>query len=277
MKKALRNEQARPPAVAGLFYPGDAEELRAHVDRLLANAAPLQSGGRIRAIIAPHAGYVYSGPVAARAFAALRPEQARIRRAVVIGPAHQMWTPGIAAPKALAFATPLGELPVDAAAIDEIASLPAVTIDDRPHAQEHSLEVELPFLQRAVGTLPIVPLVVGGAASSDVAEVLERLWDDDTVVIVSSDLSHYLPYRAARCRDLETARAIESLESAALEDEDACGAVPLRALLTLAKRRGLCVERLDLRNSGDTAGDNKRVVGYGAWVIRDVAPTPSKN
>ncbi len=196
MKKALRNGQARPPAVAGLFYPGDAEELRAHVDRLLANAAPLQSGGRIRAIIAPHAGYVYSGPLAARAFAALRPEQARIRRAVVIGPAHTMWTPGIAASEAPAFATPLGELPVDAAAIDEIASLPAVTIDDRPHAQEHSLEVELPFLQRAVGTLPIVPLVVGGAASSDVAEVLERLWDDDTVVIVSSDLSHYLPYRA---------------------------------------------------------------------------------
>ncbi len=272
MTQTPPNELVRPSAVAGLFYPGDPSELLASVDKLLANAARLRSGGRVRAIITPHAGYDYSGPIAAEAFAALRPEQARIKRAVIIGPAHRTWTPGIAAPKASAFATPLGELPVDAAAIDQIADLPVVAIDDGPHADEHSLEVELPFLQRAVGTLPIVPLVVGGAAPSAVAEVLERLWDDGTVVIVSSDLSHYLPYQAARRTDLETAQTIEALDEASLEPQDACGAAPVRALLMLAKRRGLSVERLDLRNSGDTAGGRNQVVGYGAWVVRDEAP-----
>jgi AmmeMemoRadiSam system protein B len=272
MTQTRPNGLVRPPAVAGLFYPGDPDELLASVDKLLASAARLRGGGRVRAIIAPHAGYIYSGPIAAEAFAALRPEQASIQRAVIIGPAHQSWTPGIAAPKASAFATPLGELPVDAAAIDLIANLSAVAIDDRPHAQEHSLEVELPFLQRTVGTLPIVPLVVGGAAPNAVAEVLETLWDDGTVIIVSSDLSHYLPYQAAQRRDLETARAIEALDDASLEPEAACGAVPVRALLMLAKRRGLSVQRLDLRSSGDTAGDRNAVVGYGAWVVRDEAP-----
>ncbi len=263
-------EQAvRRAAAAGLFYPADPEQLRIGIGYLLANSKVAPKAGRVRAIIAPHAGYLYSGPVAAEAFAALRAQGQRFRRVVVIGPAHRMRVRGIAVPSVGAFATPLGDVPLDIAAIEEIAVLPSVIARDEPHADEHALEVMLPFLQAVLGPVPIVPLLVGSATPQEVAEVLRRLWDDDTLIVVSSDLSHYLRYPEARRRDLATAEAIERLDETAIGFDNACGALPVRGLLVEVKRRGLVIERLDLRNSGDTVGDRSQVVGYGAWVIRD--------
>jgi MEMO1 family protein len=268
MSEPHRDEAIRRPAVAGLFYPADPSELESTVEELLAHAKVKQGSGRIRALIVPHAGYVYSGPVAAAAFALLRTENQRAVRVVIIGPAHRMLIQGIAVSSAGAFVTPLGKIPLDTAAIAETANLPSVAVDDEPHADEHALEVELPFLQTVLGSIRIVPLLVGLAAPRDVAEVLSRLWDDDTLVVVSSDLSHYLRYENARRHDCTTAEAIERFDENAIDFEDACGALPVRGLLIEAKRRALSIERLDLRNSGDTAGDRDRVVGYGAWAIR---------
>lgn len=244
------------------------KQLRTAIGHLLANSRITPKAGRVRALIAPHAGYAYSGPVAAEAFASLRAEKHRFRRVVVVGPAHRTRIRGIAVPSVDAFATPLGDVPLDIDAIREIAVLPYVVVQDEPHANEHALEAELPFLQTMCGSVPIVPLLVGAATPKEVAEVLSRLWDDDTLIVVSSDLSHYLLYEHARRRDLGTAEAIERLDEAAIGSDDACGALPVRGLLIEAKRRGLSIERLDLRNSGDTAGDRNRVVGYGAWVMR---------
>ena len=263
-----REQAVRRAAAAGLFYPADPEELRTAIQRMLANARFKPGVGRICALIAPHAGYVYSGPVAAEAFAALRADKHGFRRVVVIGPAHRMPVRGIAVPSVRSFATPLGDVPVDIAAIEAIAVMPSVVMQDEPHADEHALEVELPFLQAVFGSIAIVPLLVGSATPQEVARVLSRLWDDDTLVVVSSDLSHYLRYEDARRRDSATADAIERLDEAAIGFDDACGALPIRGLLIEAKHRGLSIERLDLRNSGDTAGDRNRVVGYGAWVMR---------
>ena len=215
-----------------------------------------------RALIAPHAGYLYSGPVAARAFRLVT--GAPFARVVVIGPSHYVAFRGVAAPRAGAFRTPLGEVPIDRAALTE---LPGVILADEPHRREHALEVELPFLQRALGGgFALVPLVVGDATGEEVAAALEPFADDPaTLVVVSSDLSHFLDYDAAVRRDQATATVIERSEGERLGPGDACGYLPLRGWLALARRRGLAVERLDLRNSGDTAGDRRRVVGYGAW------------
>jgi MEMO1 family protein len=232
------------------------------VEDLLAHSKVKHGSGRICALIVPHAGYVYSGPVAAEAFALLRTENQHAGRVVIIGPAHRMLIQGIAVSSAGAFVTPLGKIPLDTAAIAEIANLPSVVVDDEPHANEHALEVELPFLQTVLGSIRIAT-----SGRLGVAEVLGRLWDDDTL-LVSSDLSHYLRYENARRRDCATAEAIERLDETAIGFEDACGAFPVRGLLIEAKRRGLSIERLDLRNSGDMAGDRDRVVGYGAWAIR---------
>jgi AmmeMemoRadiSam system protein B len=251
-----------------MFYPADPGELRSVVLDLLANAVVKPKLGRIQAVIAPHAGYAYSGPVAAGAFAALRPEQHWVERVVVIGPAHTVYARGVFAPSVSAFATPFGDIPIDAAAVQAIAGSPDVVIDDGPHRREHSLEVELPFLHVVLGPVPIVPLVVGSARPIAVAEILGRLWHPGTVIVVSSDLSHYLPYEEARRRDSRTADAIERFDEGAISLDCACGALPVRGLLIEAKRRGLSIDRLDLRNSGDVAGDRNRVVGYGAWAIR---------
>ncbi|MDH3743317.1 MAG: AmmeMemoRadiSam system protein B [Hyphomicrobiales bacterium] len=256
----------RHPAVAGTFYPRDRDLLWETVGDLLAGAQSVQHE-QIRAVIAPHAGYIYSGAVAAEAFAGLRGLRGRIERLVVIGPAHFVYLSGIAAPTASAFRTPLGDVPVDTAAIAEIAHMPQVAVDDQPHAPEHALEIELPFLQATLGAVPIVPLLVGSARAEEVAEVLHRLWDARTLVVVSSDLSHYNSYETARRLDAVTADAIERLDEKAIGSGDACGSVAVRGLLIEARRRGLAIERLDLRNSGDTAGDPHRVVGYGAWVV----------
>jgi MEMO1 family protein len=268
MSEPHQDKAIRRPAVAGLFYPADPRELESAVEDLLAHCKAKHGSGRICALIVPHAGYVYSGPVAAEAFALLRTENHHAARVVIIGPAHRMLFQGIAFSSAGAFVTPLGKIPLDTPAIAEIANFPSVVLHDEPHADEHALEVELPFLQTVLLSIRIVPLLVGSAAPREVAEVLSRLWDDDTLIVVSSDLSHYLRYEDARRRDCATAEAIERLDETAIDFEDACGALPVRGLLIEAKRRGLSIERLDLRNSGDTAGGRDRVVGYGAWAIR---------
>jgi AmmeMemoRadiSam system protein B len=258
----------RPPAVAGSFYPRDAAALRAMVDGFLAEAGTVTARGAARAVIAPHAGYVYSGAVAGRAFAALGSEVSHLRRAVVVGPSHFVPFRGIAAPSANAFRTPLGEVPLDRAAIDMLDGLPQTQISDRPHDEEHSVEVELPFLQTVLDDFAVVPLVVGDAEPAEVAEVFHRFLDDEhALIVVSSDLSHYHDYGTAKRLDAATAAKIERLDESGLGPNDACGHLPIAGLLIAARERGLEASRLDLRNSGDTAGPRDRVVGYGAWAF----------
>jgi MEMO1 family protein len=261
--------RVRAPAVAGFFYPEDPTELRAAVDACLAAAPPPRAGEPApKALIVPHAGYVYSGPVAASAYARIARHAASIRRVVLLGPAHRVFLRGLAMPRADAFATPLGVVPVDGAALDAVVALPQVKISDAPHAGEHSLEVQLPFLQRVLGEFALAPFAVGEASAEEAAEVIERLWGGaETLVLVSSDLSHYHDYAAARRLDRAACAAIEALDPAALGPDDACGCIPVSGLLRVARRRGLHVETLDLRSSGDTAGGRDRVVGYGAWAF----------
>lgn len=265
MRAVSQDEKVRPAAVAGAFYPGEPERLRGDVDKLLA-AVPQYRGPAPKAVIAPHAGYIYSGPVAAHAFATLRDGAPDIDRVVVIGPAHYVAVDGIAIPGADAFATPLGRVPVDRGALETIRELAGVTTADAPHAPEHALEVELPFLQTVLGPFSLVPLLVGDATPDEVAQVLEPLWNG-ALIVVSSDLSHYLGYDTATRRDAMTAAAIERHDWAALGPNDACGFLPVAGLLKHSQRRGLKVQRLALCNSGDTAGPRDRVVGYGAWAF----------
>jgi AmmeMemoRadiSam system protein B len=259
----------RPAAVAGYFYPDDPTTLSILVDRLLAEAAvrtPVNSRPPPKALIVPHAGFVYSGPVAASAFVRWRGARG-IRRVVLVGPAHRVAVRGIAQAGARTFATPLGELNVDQAAL---AGVPEVVVSARAHAQEHSLEVQLPFLQRVLPEASIVPLVVGHASPDEVAGVLEALWGGaETLVLVSSDLSHYLSYDAARAVDDDTVRHILALDDE-LAPELACGVTGIRALVRLARRHGLAPHLLDQRSSGDTAGDRDRVVGYAAFAFEEV-------
>jgi AmmeMemoRadiSam system protein B len=233
--------------------------------------APAYAGARAKALIAPHAGYIYSGKVAATAFAAVRDIAETVTRVVVIGPAHYVALRGIAVPTVDAFETPLGRVPVDREALSALADLPCVVAADAPHAPEHALEVELPFLQMLLGSFALVPLVVGAAAPQEVAEVLGRLWGGaETLVVISSDLSHYHDYATAQRHDALTAAMIERGDWAQLGADNACGFRPVAGLLVEAARRGLGAQRLALCNSGDTAGGCDRVVGYGAWSF---APT----
>ena len=256
----------RPAAVAGHFYPADAPALRRAVDGYLTGVRA-SAGPRPRAIIAPHAGYVYSGPIAGRAYAALAPWRGVARRVVVAGPAHRVNVPGIAIPSASAFATPLGAIALDGGALAKLRALAWVETNDRAHAHEHCIEVQLPFLQTVLGEFELVPLVVGDASPDEMAAAFEAVWDDPhTLVVVSSDLSHYMPWAAANERDARTAQAIVQRE-ATLVPQDACGAAPINGLLRVARKRGLAVHALDVRNSGDTAGDRDRVVGYGSFEL----------
>jgi len=257
----------RAPAVAGLFYPADAATLAATVGSMLAAAHP--SPLMPKALIVPHAGYVYSGPVAASAYALLRPLAKTIRRVVLFGPAHRVPVAALAATSAASFATPLGQVPVDGTAIAAAAMLAQVKISDPAHAEEHSLEVQLPFLQTVLEDFSIAPFVVGGASGSQVAEVIELLWGGpETLIVVSSDLSHYLPYAMARQIDSATADTVLTLRSLA-HHEQACGAAAINGLVEAARRRHLRPKLLDLRNSGDTAGDKSRVVGYAAFAFTE--------
>lgn len=257
----------RPPAVAGLFYPDDPERLEAALHRALDVVVPI--GEPVpKAVIVPHAGYIYSGPIAGVAYARLAPLQGIVDRVVLLGPAHRVPVGGLAVPRSDAFATPLGVVPIDQDLRRRVLALPRVVLDDHAHAGEHSLEVQLPFLQRTLGRFTLLPLAVGDAGPDEVAEVLDAVWGGpETLVVVSTDLSHYLDYETASARDRRTASAIVAADAARIGDDDACGARPVRGLLVAARRRGLSVRLLDLRSSGDTAGDRSRVVGYGAFAI----------
>ena len=259
----------RRAAVAGTFYPGTAAELDATIATYL-SLAEAAAAPAPKAVIAPHAGFIYSGQVAAMAYARLKPAAADITRVILLGPCHRVAVRGLALSGANAFATPLGEVPVDAAAGKMILELPQVRVFDATHTDEHSLEVHLPFLQVVLGDFSVVPLVVGDASADEVAQVIETLWGGpETIIVVSSDLSHYLDYDSARRMDGATYRAIEDLDAEAIGRDQACGRVPVKGLLALAKRRGMKVTTLDLRNSGDTAGPRDRVVGYGAWMFTE--------
>jgi AmmeMemoRadiSam system protein B/AmmeMemoRadiSam system protein A len=265
---------SRPAAVAGMFYPVDAGELGRTVDLALAGASGRGSARDVpKAVIVPHAGYVYSGPVAAEAYARVAPARGRIRRAVILGPCHRVPVRGLALPAAEAFETPLGTMQVDADAVRDISGMPQVVVSGAAHAQEHALEVQLPFLQRALGDVTIVPLVVGTATADEVADVLERLWGGpETLIVISSDLSHYHRYEDAQAIDAATVRSILAL-SPELDHEQACGATPIAGLLEVARRRGLSPQLFDLRNSGDTAGDKRRVVGYASLAFYEDGTT----
>jgi AmmeMemoRadiSam system protein B len=256
----------RRPAVAGLFYPDNERELHAMVHNFLQAAET--TGSAPKAIIAPHAGYVYSGPVAASAYALIAPRKDTIRRVVLMGPSHRVGFHGIAVANAHSYATPLGNVPIDRAALKKILDLPFVGVLDEAHAQEHSLEVHLPFLQEILDEFQLVPLVVGSASPEQVAEVLDRLWGGpETLIVISSDLSHYHDYATARRMDQATSTAIENLKPEDIGHDSACGRVPVNGLLHAARQRGMTARTIDLRNSGDTAGGKDRVVGYGAYVF----------
>lgn len=263
---ATRSASIRHPAVAGLFYPQDEAALRAEVRALLA-AAPAVSAPAPKALIAPHAGYAYSGPVAARAYARLAPARDRIARVVLLGPVHRVPVRGLALPGCEAFDTPLGRVPLDPALVARVSTLPEVVVSRAAHDREHALEVHLPFLQTVLGAFSVLPLAVGDARPEAVADVLDAVWGgDETLIVVSSDLSHYLAYQDARRVDAATARAILDLR-ADLDHHQACGATPVAGLALAARRHGLVPELIDLRNSGDTAGDRSRVVGYAAFAF----------
>lgn len=258
---------ARPPAVAGTFYPADSEVLAAEVDAFVGAVEPA-SGPVPKAIVVPHAGYVYSGPVAAHAYAALAPARDRIRRVVLLGPAHRAHVASMAVSGADVLLTPLGAVPVDRAGRDALLELGGVAVDDAAHAPEHSLEVQLPFLQRVLAEFSVLPVLVGAAAPATVGAALDALWGGtETLIVVSSDLSHYLDHATATTRDRRTAETVLHGDWKALDSSDACGAAPLRGLLVAAQHHGLDVELLALCNSGDTAGPPDRVVGYGAFAL----------
>jgi MEMO1 family protein len=259
--------RVRSAAVAGRFYPQDPRELSAEVEAHLA-AARAQPMGVPKAAIAPHAGYMFSGPIAGSVYACLAAGRDTIRRVVLLGPAHHAVFPGLAASSAEAFASPLGLVPIDEEALAAIRSLPQVTTLDAAHAEEHSLEVQLPFLQKVFSEFKLVPLLVGDAAPSEVSEVIEKLWGGgETCVIVSSDLSHYREYPAAQEMDRAAAKAVETMDGRRLSGEMACGCRPIRGLLLAAKAHGLHCHTVDLRNSGDTSGRRDRVVGYGGFIF----------
>jgi len=264
------NINSRPAAVAGMFYPESAAVLARNVSQLLSSA--VQSPGlHPKAIIAPHAGYVYSGAVAASIYACLFAQRGMIRRIVLLGPTHRVSIDGLALPATTTFTTPLGTVPIDLALVEAVKDMPQIVISDAAHAQEHSLEVQLPFLQSIFGddsdSFSLLPLAVGHATPEQVAEVLERLWGgDETLIVVSTDLSHFLPYVQAQQVDKQTVQMILEL-APSIPHQQACGATPVNGLLLAARRHGLRARLIDHCNSGDTAGDRSRVVGYGAFAF----------
>jgi len=259
----------RQPAVAGMFYPADARELQETIEGFM-QASHRWAGPAPKAIIVPHAGYIYSGPVAASAYAQVKPLRDIIHRVILLGPAHRVPLIGLAATSNDFFHTPLGDVAIDQEAVDSIMDLPQVRRFDAAHIMEHSLEVHLPFLQTVLSSFKLVPLVVGEASAHEVAEVLERFWgQDDTLIVISSDLSHYHDYPTAQKLDRRTSNAIEELDYEQIDYEDACGRNPVNGLLYLAKQRHLHIQTLDLRNSGDTAGPSDQVVGYGAYIATE--------
>jgi hypothetical protein len=261
----------RLAAVTGQFYPKDPEELRRRVKLLLGNAAS-GAGPAPKALIVPHAGYMFSGPIAASGYARLAPARDRIKRVVLVGPSHRVAFEGLATVSVSAFATPLGLVPVDAAGLGQLASLGQVSVNDKAHAQEHALEVQLPFLQTVLDGFALVPLVVSQAEPEAICQVLEAVWGGpETCIIISSDLSHYCVPAVAEQLDKATAAAIEALSPEGISEDGACGRWPICGLLQAARRRGLRARTVDLRNSGETGGPRERVVGYGAFVFEKIS------
>ncbi len=263
-------QHTRPPAVAGSFYPLGADELRRDVASYLSAAQPVADGDPLpKVLIVPHAGYVYSGPIAASAYARVAALKGVVERVVLLGPAHRVRLRGMALPAATRFATPLGAVAIDQDAVAAVSGLPQVVASDEAHALEHSLEVQLPFLQSVLGAFKLVPFAVGDTPAEQVAQVLDLLWGGkETLIVISSDLSHYLPYPNACAKDEFTAETILRLQPR-LDHQQACGATPINGLLIAARARGLQPHLLDLRNSGDTAGDKSRVVGYASFCFND--------
>ena len=256
----------RPAAVADMFYTGNPAQLRAEVDGMLAEASVTTATPK--AIIVPHAGYIYSGPIAASAYAQLIPAKDKIRRVILLGPCHRVALSGLATSSADYFETPLGSIAIERELSDQLLQFPQVQEFDQTHAQEHSLEVQLPFLQEVLNDFTLLPLVVGDASSNDVHEVLEAVWGgDETLIVISSDLSHYHDYNTAQQMDSATCKAIENLDGEHIHYDQACGRNPVLGLLLSARKHHLKVTTLDLRNSGDTAGSKDQVVGYGAWAF----------
>lgn len=267
--KGARTLGVRPPAVAGSFYPADPDELRAALRASFAQA--VRPGGAApspKALVVPHAGYPYSGPIAASAYSRLTGSRDQVRLVVLLGPSHRVPTSKVAVSSADAFATPLGLVPVDGSARELALTNPCLNVDDECHAYEHSLEVQLPFLQVTLGSFKILPLAVSHCPPADVAVVLDSLWDGaETLIVVSSDLSHFHRYEDAVVLDRRTAANIVGRRPEEIRDLDACGAAGIRGLLKAGRGAEMRIELLDLRNSGDTAGDRKRVVGYGAFAL----------
>lgn len=265
----------RPPAVAGSFYPADPVRLREMVrgylqtaTKLVETVTELVEVPTPKAIIAPHAGYVYSGSIAGAAYVCVAPLVGQIERVVMLSPSHTMAIRGLATTSAQTFQTPLGDVAIDQGAIKQALSLPQVQVLDAAHVREHGIEVHLPFLQETLGNFSLVPFVVGLTSPEEVYEVLEVLWGGaETLIVISSDLSHFLNYEEAQQLDEATCVAIEQLQPEGIEQDSACGRRPIQGLLLSAKQRKLSVVTLDLRNSGDTSGSKERVVGYGAWVF----------
>lgn len=256
----------RQPAVAGSFYPARPQQLQETINRYLQDA---ETGEKVpKAMIVPHAGYIYSGPVAASAYARLIPAAASITRVVLIGPSHRVAFRGLAISRTDTYSTPLGDVPLDKKAIESLHDLPFVVELEQAHAMEHSLEVHLPFLQTVLNHFTLVPIVAGDASPDQVSQVLEKLWGgDETLLVISSDLSHYHDYATARHLDQSTSDLIERLQYRSITGDNACGTVPVCGLLKLLSEKSLRIKTIDLRNSGDTAGDKHRVVGYGAYVV----------
>ena len=256
----------RKPAIAGSFYPAQPDVLQEMLTDLITQAGHV--GKAPKAMIVPHAGYIYSGPIAASAYARLQAVRDQITRVVLIGPSHRVAFQGVALSGADYFSTPLGDIELDKPLMESLLSLPFVGYLEQAHAMEHSLEVHLPFLQTMLADFKLIPLVAGDASPDQVSQVLEQLWGgDETLLVVSSDLSHYHDYASAQRLDRRTSDRIEHLQYQDIRSENACGKVPVSGLLKLLTQKSLSIKTIDLRNSGDTAGDRQRVVGYGAYVV----------
>jgi MEMO1 family protein len=261
------NIMNRHPAVAGSFYPADPKILQQQVEHFL-HEQPETKQPVPKAIIAPHAGYIYSGPVAASVYRRIAPAKGNISRVVLLGPSHRVAFRGLALSRADSFVTPLGNITLDHHADAQLLELPFIDYIEQAHSQEHSLEVHLPFLQQTLGYFKLIPIVVGDASPTQVGAVLELLWGGpETLIVISSDLSHYHDYATAQRLDRATSEKIERLQYEQLDYESACGRNPVSGLLAVARKLSLQVKTVDLRNSGDTAGDKQRVVGYGAYVV----------
>ncbi len=273
-------QKARPAAVAGRFYPADPTELAAMVDRFITDAATWMGDdlkpdadqtAHFKAMISPHAGYVFSGPIAGSGYLWLKAAAERIKKVVLIGPAHYKSFEGVATISADAMASPLGDLPVDRPLLDKAMQLPFVAVNDEAHAPEHGLEVHLPFLQRVLGTgdaFTVAPFIFSRTDGQRVGELIEALWGGpETLILVSSDLSHFYNYDDANTLDHAACEAIEQFDPVAIKEEQACGRLAIQGLLHVGPSHNLHVKTLDLRNSGDTAGSKDRVVGYGSWVF----------